>query len=206
MCAEVELILIQISFLFFWRSLSFPKKNFKKNLWDQGKEGHKKDVIYIIREKGLIKTGSTPVSFPPKQAPKAESLTNKRAKLCSQTTVGWKCNLLVWLSEHSRNNNLQKSSQCMHEAKFSHIICDKKINLLKAFCRWVWRFFIQVIEVDPTFSSDSLIYQRSRNMFDMFIQAQGTRGSQWQGKTGRKLSSEAPVMWPPSGFLILEEL
>lgn len=141
MCAEVELILIQISFLFFWRSLSFPKKNFKKNLWDQGKEGHKKDVIYIIREKGLIKTGSTPVSFPPKQAPKAESLTNKRAKLCSQTTVGWKCNLLVWLSEHSRNNNLQKSSQCMHEAKFSHIICDKKINLLKAFCRWVWRFF-----------------------------------------------------------------
>lgn len=47
-CAEVDLILIQTSFLFFWRSLSFLKKNFKKNLLDQGKEGHKKDVIYII--------------------------------------------------------------------------------------------------------------------------------------------------------------
>ena len=27
-----------------------------------------------------------------------------------------------------------------------------------------------------TFSSDSLIYQRSGNMFDMFVQAQGPRG------------------------------
>ena len=47
---------------------------------------------------------------------------------------------------------------------------DNKVNLLKPFCRWVWRFFIQVIE-DRTFSSDSLIYQRSGNMSDVFIQA-----------------------------------
>ena len=38
--------------------------------------------------------------------------------------------------------------------------------------------------MDRTFSSDSLIYQRSGNMSDMFIQAQDTRGSQWQGKIG----------------------
>ena len=60
--------------------------------------------------------------------------------------------------------------------------------------------------MDRTFSSDSLIYQRSGNMSDMFIQAQDTRGSQWQGKTGRNLSSEASVTWPPSGFLIVQEL
>lgn len=46
-CAEVDLILIQTSYFSGDLSLSWRKIS-KKTLLDQGKEGHKKDVIYII--------------------------------------------------------------------------------------------------------------------------------------------------------------
>ena len=57
---------------------------------------------------------------------------------------------------------------------------DNKVNLLKPFCRWIGlrvSLFRSLKCMDRTFSGDSLIYQRSGNMFDMFIQAQGSRGS-----------------------------
>ena len=61
--------------------------------------------------------------------------------------------------------------------------------------------------MDRTFSSDSLIYQRSGNMFDMFVQAQGPRGvigdkaKQVETWALRRQSRD-----PPGGFLIVEEL
>ena len=69
---------------------------------------------------------------------------------------------------------MTKNDSAIFIPKMTHITLssDNKVNLLKPFCRWVWRFLFMSLKcMDRTFSSDSLIYQRSGNMSDVFIQA-----------------------------------
>ena len=93
--------------------------------------------------------------------------------------------------------------------KMTHITLssDNKVNLLKPFCRWVWRFFIQVIEMHGPYILKWLSYISAqwKHVWHVYSGTRHkritvTRQNRW------RLSSEASVTWPPSGFLIVQEL
>ena len=161
MCAEVDLILIQTSILFFWRSLSILKKNFKKTSWTrvkkdiEGRHLHNRRIDQNRVNSSLISTSTSQGRKLDKQKGKILFTIEAGSVLCSsdylnipEITTYWSPHS-VCTNQNSAISYVTKNDSAIFIPKMTHITLssDNKVNLLKPFCRWVWRFFIQVIEM-----------------------------------------------------------